>query len=226
MSTDNSSASGQSTRKWILAFEPMPPQAATLGDTLTRWAEALADSQPALRRIELDLYEPREHALHTGQKQPPAWQGFVSLWSPDNLEDMALPVGLRAHRFEVDEFVARDFVRDWDLSKTGPGIKKLVFWSAAPGVRSQRWQSHYREHVGVAFAAHRAWKYRQNVILVKPAHSRFDAVSENWWRDPTDLSERFYASPEYEKLVALDTNRFIDKSSAITVVVSHRIVFE
>lgn len=212
--------------KWMLVFEPAAEQTAALAATLRQYADALVCRYPDIARIELDLFTASEHRLHTGRDSLPAWRGFVSLWLPPALtiDSIATPPQLRVHRFRLAEHTARDFSRYWNLGERGPGIKKLVFWSTLPGLAPALWQQRYRNHVDIAFIAHNAWKYRQNLVLEQAAGCRYDALSENWWEEPAGLIERFYASPAAEALVSVDTDGFIDKPGALTIVVDHTIV--
>jgi hypothetical protein len=103
-----------------------------------------------------------------------------------------------------------------------PGIKKTTFWSARAEMDAKDWRARYREHAKLVPSVHAAaWRYRQNVIEAAPDGFPYDAVSELWWPTDEGLLDDFYASEEAKRLVAEDTQGFIELASAVQVVTRH-----
>jgi uncharacterized protein (TIGR02118 family) len=134
---------------------------------------------------------------------PPALQR----WFPDALLDAYL----------VEERVLIDYERDWPDGVESPGVRRISFVQAAPGVSRSEMAEHWADvHWPLARVHHPAlWRYVQNVVVepITPDTPAVDGIAELHFRSIGDLRDRFYDSDEGRRIVADDVRAFLDRSA-------------
>lgn len=98
--------------------------------------------------------------------------------------------------------------------ETTPGVKRLSFLRAAPGLTRPQFGDHWRDrHAPLARRHHPAlWRYVQNVVIetLTPATPEIDGIAELSFLSVSDLRDRMYDSPAGRAAVGADVRRFID----------------
>jgi uncharacterized protein (TIGR02118 family) len=160
--------------------------------------------------------EPSEHppevtALATAwvaspPTQPPS-AATVARWFPDADVDAYL----------VEEHVRIEYDRDWPDGTVSPGVRRMSFVRAAPGLTRAEMARHWGEvHWPIAQVHHPAlWRYVQNVVVepLTAAAPEVDGIAELHFRSISDLRERFYDSDEGLQIVAADVRQFLDRGA-------------
>jgi hypothetical protein len=117
----------------------------------------------------------------------------------------------------VEERVLIDYRRDWPDGVESPGVRRISFVQAAPGVSRREMAEHWAEvHWPIARVHHPAlWRYVQNVVVepVTPQAPAVDGIAELHFRNITDLRDHFYDSHEGRRIVADDVRLFLDRGA-------------
>ena len=117
----------------------------------------------------------------------------------------------------VDERVLIDYERDWPDGVKSPGVRRISFVQAAPGVSRQEMADHWADvHGPIARVHHPAlWRYVQNVVVepITADAPTVDGIAELHFRSVADLRDRFYDSDEGRRIVADDVRRFLDRGA-------------
>lgn len=217
-------------RKWMIALTDATDQSDRDLGEITAWVDAIKLSTPGLRGLELDVLSLPEHRAHdeffSRQATKPLWSALINLWtSAQGRPDLPPPPEpFEATCVQVGEHRAFGFEKGVTSPGATPGLKKTTFWKAPTGLASNIWQDRYRAHVPTVREHHSAWAYRQNIIIGKPTAFPFDAVSENWWAELSDLRERFYLSETGRRAVSDEVAGFIDLGVTAAVVSRHTVI--
>jgi uncharacterized protein (TIGR02118 family) len=133
--------------------------------------------------------------------------GDVASWFPDAPVDA----------YVVDEHVRIDDHRDWPAGAESPGIGRISFVRALPGLGRAEMARHWGEvHWPIARVHHPAlWRYVQNVVVepITPDAPEIDGIAELRFRSVADLRERFYDSDDGRRIVADDVAKFLDRGA-------------
>ncbi len=117
----------------------------------------------------------------------------------------------------VDERVRIDYERDWPDGTESPGVRRISFVRAAPGLSRDEMARHWHEvHWPIARVHHPAlWRYVQNVVVepLTPAAPEVDGIAELHFRSIADLRERFYDSEAGQQVVADDVRLFLERGA-------------
>jgi len=128
-------------------------------------------------------------------------------WFPDALVDAYI----------VEEHVRIDYARDWPDGVESPGVRRVSFVRAAPGLSRNEMARHWGEvHWPIARVHHPAlWRYVQNVVVepITADAPAVDGIAELHFRSITDLRDRFYDSDEGHQIVADDVSAFLDRGA-------------
>lgn len=160
--------------------------------------------------------EPPEHApevtaLATAWVTAPPTAATVARWFPDAEVDAYL----------VDERVRIDYDRDWPDGVESPGVCRISFVRAAPGLTRDEMASHWGDiHWPIAKVRHPAlYRYVQNVVIepVTADAPEVDGIAELHFRTIEDLRDRFYDSEEGKAIVADDVRQFLDRGAGSRV---------
>lgn len=188
-------------------------------DGFVAWTHEVARS-PSIVRAEIETVEPVAHAAHTTKVA--RWSAFASLWAaPAVIDTLVGDLPSDTTWFRVRERLAFDRSARPDDARPWAGVKKTTPWAPVAGVDAFTWQARYTNHGEVARAHHATCvRYRQNVVLAS-SDPEIGAISELWWTNVEDLLERFYASPDAQRLVGVDASGFVDATRAHPVVTIH-----
>lgn len=119
--------------------------------------------------------------------------------------------------YVVDEHVRIDYVRDWPDGTESPGVRRISFVRAAPGLGRAEMARHWGEvHWPLARVHHPAlWRYVQNVVVapLTPGAPDVDGIAELHFRTVEDLRDRFYDSEAGQAVVARDVQSFLDRGA-------------
>lgn len=131
----------------------------------------------------------------------------VHSWFPDACVDA----------YVVDEHVRIDDHRDWPPGVELPGIGRISFVRALPGLGRAEMARHWGDvHWPIARVHHPAlWRYVQNVVVdpITPDAPEVDGIAELRFRSVADLRGRFYDSDDGRRIVADDVARFLDRGA-------------
>jgi uncharacterized protein (TIGR02118 family) len=181
-------------------------------DTAPRAAQL--DAIPA-RALSLHVPDPVEAAEH-----PDDVRAVVMAWSarlPTSGEVQTWFADARVDAYLVDERVRIDDHRDWPPGEESPGIGRISFVRALPGLGRAEMARHWGEvHWPIARVHHPAlWRYVQNVVVepITPDAPEVDGIAELRFRSVADLRERFYDSEEGKRIVADDVVTFLDRGA-------------
>jgi hypothetical protein len=211
---------GVKTKKWLLAVDPGVPWSDEAMQVFQEWSRGAATF---VFEAEMEWLAVEAHRRFTGSREQPRFCAFLTvlaapafdparLGSPDGMQVTIL--GLRAQP-------VFDRIRS-EPGRPTPGIKKTTLWRARTDLDAATWQARYHDHASLVPRVHAsAVRYCQNLIEEAPTGASYQAVSELWWPTDEALLERFYASEEARRLVAQDTQGFIDIPSAIQTVTRH-----
>jgi len=207
-------------KKWLLAVATGAPWSDELAQAFRSWGGGVAETG---LESEAEWLAVEAHRRFTGSREQPPFCAFLTVFSPSAFDPARLgsPDGMQVAIFGLSPQPVFDRI-GLEPGRPTPGIKKTTLWSARADLDTATWQARYRGHASLVPRVHAsAWRYCQNVIEEAPAGFDFQAVSELWWPTDEDLLERFYASQEARRLVAEDTQGFIDIPSAIQTVTRH-----
>ena len=115
----------------------------------------------------------------------------------------------------VDERVQIDWTRDWVDGTPPPAIEQCSFVRRLPGLTRAEFATHWDHrhaplvpvhHPGVA-------RYVQNPVIepLTAGAPEVDGIAQLYFRTAFDLHERFYDSPEGQRIVGDDVATFIDR---------------
>jgi hypothetical protein len=192
-----------------------------------------ADSTPT-DRWAMDLTCPDQTPLQAVgmTPRPLTWWGASSRWT-DGSATASIDV-LPANGFvlvsawQVDEYVAWDYDRDWSDGTVTPGVKFVSLVVKAPGMTDAEFRDRYRNHEQVAREHHAGcWRYVQNIVRApvgSPSGQEIHGISELWFRSLEDYVTRLYTSAESPQAVASDTRQFIDFTRTTSTLVRHTAV--
>lgn len=156
--------------------------------------------------------EPPEHpadvtALATAWVDAPPTAATVARWFPDAQVDA----------YVVEEHVRIDYDRDWPDGVTSPGVERISFIRAAPGLTRAEMARHWGEvHWPIARVHHPAlWRYVQNVVVepITPDAPEADGIAQLHFRSVADLRDRFYDSEAGQRVVADDVRQFLERGA-------------
>ena len=123
----------------------------------------------------------------------------------------------RIDTYVVEEHVRIDYARDWPDGIESPGVRRISFVQAAPGLSRSEMARHWGEvHWPIARVHHPAlWRYVQNVVVepITPDAPAIDGIAELHFRSIADLRDRFYDSDEGRQIVAEDVRAFLDRGA-------------
>ena len=160
------------------------------------------------------LRELKPHVLHLSVKSDrPA-----VLFCP-TLPDLT---GLDAIAYRVEERLQWDYQRTWPLGEPSPGIKRVAFLQRIPTISREEFARHWSEiHAPLARRHHPAlWRYVQNVLPepLTPETPPCDGIVELSFKEPADMLERMYDSPEGREVIDRDVATFLDVSAGWRIV--------
>ena len=154
------------------------------------WVESFDDFKDPMRRFDT-----------------PAGQEYVE----DQLKDL----GARVYDYLISERTQWNRGPTPKIGERTPGVKALMpsrrIESMAVDNIAQRWLEHRlvaeKHHVG-------AIRYLQNGVLeaLTPSAEVMHGIAELYFPTIKDLEERFFDSPEGERAIAADANRFVASS--------------
>ncbi len=156
--------------------------------------------------------EPPEHppdvtALAAAWVGAPPSASTIARWFP----------GAGVDAYVVEEHVRIDYDRDWPDGTESPGVRRISFVRAAPGLTRAEMARHWGEvHWPIAQVHHPAlWRYVQNVVVepVTTDAPEVDGIAELHFRSIADLRDRFYDSDEGLRIVAEDVRQFLDRGA-------------
>lgn len=128
-------------------------------------------------------------------------------WFPDAHVDAYL----------VEEHVRVDYNKDWPDGIESPGVRRISFVRAAPGLSRSEMARHWSDvHWPIARVHHPGlWRYVQNVVVepITPDAPAVDGIAELHFRSIADLRDRFYDSDEGRQIVAEDVRAFLDRGA-------------
>ena len=128
------------------------------------------------------------------------------------VDDAAAAAGALA---DASEIYVVDERPQWAPSD-GPGVTRLSFLRAAPGLSRRQFGDHWRDvHTPLARAHHpNVIGYVQNVVIdaVTPGAPAIDGIAELSFLNVEDMHARRYDSEAGKAAIADDVRRFIDLS--------------
>ena len=154
---------------------------------------------------------PDESSAH-----PEAVHGVAMAWvAGDAPLDPAAWFDAPVAAYLVDERVHIDWRRDWADGTATPAIEQCSFVRRLPGLTRDEFAAHWNDrhaplvpvhHPGVA-------RYVQNPVIAPLTADapEVDGIAQLYFRTAFDLHERFYDSPEGQRVVGEDVARFIDR---------------
>jgi EthD domain len=156
--------------------------------------------------------EPAEH--------PPEVTALATAWldhAPDAATVAGWFPGAEVDAYLVDERVRIEYARDWPDGTESPGVVRISFVRAAPGLSRAEMARHWGEvHWPIARVHHPAlWRYVQNVVVepITPGAPDADGIAELHFRTVADLRERFYDSDAGKQVVADDVRLFLERGA-------------
>jgi uncharacterized protein (TIGR02118 family) len=174
-----------------------------------------ADLLPGASAVALHAPEPDEPP-----EQPDDVTGVVTAWfdHPPSLDEIAPAFpGARLDVYAVDERVRIEYERDWADGVAAPGVERISFVRALPGLTRAEMAAHWGDvHWPIARVHHPAlWRYVQNVVLevLTPESPDVDGIAQLTFRTVTDLRDRFYDSDAGKQVVADDVAKFLDRGA-------------
>lgn len=130
--------------------------------------------------------------------------------------------GMDTLAYQVEERIQWDYQRTWPLGQPSPGIKRIAFLQRLPRITHEEFARHWTEdHAPLARQHHPfLWRYVQNVFPrpLTPATPPCDGVVELSFKDPADMTERMYDSPEGRAVIYQDVATFLDVKAGWRVV--------
>lgn len=170
-----------------------------------RTVEAVPPAVAGLRGC--SLYLPTEGEATAD----PGVAGVWMLWLDD-------PDACDPSLFDAGYVVDED--RRWDRGPAAaeeapaPGITRLVFLRARPGLTRSQFAEHWRDvHSALAHRHHPALvRYTQNVVVsaLTAGEAEVDGIAELSFRSVADMRERMYDSDEGRRIIGHDVRKFID----------------
>ncbi|MBJ19919.1 MAG: hypothetical protein GY910_05865 [bacterium] len=207
-------------KKWLLAIDPGAPWSDESLQIFRDWGSGVAETGV---QSEMEWWAVEAHHRFTGSRAQPPFCAFLSVFADAAFDPAHLgtPTGMQVAILGLRPQSVFDRSRSEPGCMT-PGLKKTTLWRARGDLDPVSWQARYHAHASLVPSVHgSAWRYCQNVIEEGPTGLPYQAVSELWWPTDEALLERFYTSEEAQRLVAEDTQGFIDIPSAIQTVTRH-----
>jgi hypothetical protein len=207
-------------KKWLLAVAPGAPWSDELAQAFRSWGGGVAETG---LESEAEWLAVEAHRRFTGSHEQPPFCAFLTVYAGAEFDPGTLgsPAGMQVTLLGLSAQPVFDRIR-FEPGRVTPGLKKTTLWRARADLDAASWQARYRAHAELVPSVHEsAWCYCQNVIEETSADLPYQAVSELWWPTDEALLERFYASDQARRLVAEDTQGFIDIPSAVQTVTRH-----
>jgi uncharacterized protein (TIGR02118 family) len=144
--------------------------------------------------------------------------GVAMAWFADDAQpDPASWFDVPVEAYLVDERIQIDWTRDWPDGTPTPAIEQVPFVRKVDKLTRDEFATHWSEkhtllvpvhHPGVA-------RYVQNVVIepLTPDAPEFDGVAQLYFRTAHDYHERYYDSPEGQKIIFEDVARFLDRGN-------------
>ena len=125
------------------------------------------------------------------------------------------------HGYIVDEVVQRDVPRGWPLGEPSPGVKQISLLRRRAELDATEFRRRYEhEHGPLTLREHPGlWRYIQNFVVdaVTPDAPPLDAITERHFRSEDDFRTGSYRNDDSRSVLSEDSARFIDLSSAVSV---------
>jgi hypothetical protein len=125
------------------------------------------------------------------------------------------------HGYVVDEVVQRGVPRASPLGRPSPGLKQISMLRRRPQLDAAEFRRIYEhEHGPLTLHEHPGlWRYIQNFVIdaVTPDAPPLDAITERHFRSDDDFRTGSYRNDDSRRVLAEDSARFIDKSTAYSV---------
>ena len=185
---------------------------------------------PKLRRYVVNV-------MDVGQEPSEAADAVAELWF-DSIEDFTdrarlydSPEGAAAVERDADaligstvgyrviEHIQQDYQRSWGEGERSPGVKMVGPLRRAEALSHDEFVDYWlHRHVPLVLKHLTGmWRYITNVVTapLTPGAPEIDGVVELHVRELQDLThrERFYDSPEGQKIMSADSSRFLSRPS-------------
>jgi hypothetical protein len=162
----------------------------------------------------------------------PDVMAMISLWEPISAAVAAalpLPPGARlVGAYRVNEVVQRDYERAWGTGEVSPGVKCVCLVRRKPGISDKAYSDHWRlQHGPLALELQPGfWHYVQNHIVERltDGTQKIDGIGELHFRTAKAVLAEMFVSEQAVKLIAEDTERFMDTERSTTVPTKEHLV--